>query len=179
MSHHIRPGANAEAFSTPALLNLVPCGRKWPSRFVNLDAWENGETLREAARERDGETNILDIDRWIDEIVRTNSYPEELRFHADYLSRVALTLSIMEAAIRFLKQLLWWLGATMCWIWKVNPFCGPFIVAVVICLLVTVSRHAPWSARCGSLEWSCSHLGDAPFKCRRTTILRIAQANNS
>jgi hypothetical protein len=64
-------------------------------------------------------------------------------FHADCLSRLALMLSIMEAAIRFLKRLLWWLWATMCWIWEANPFWGPFIVAVVACLLVTVVSPCP------------------------------------
>jgi hypothetical protein len=64
-------------------------------------------------------------------------------FHADCLSRVALMRSITEGAIRFLKRLLWWLWATVCWIWEANPFWGPFIVAVVICLLVTVVSPCP------------------------------------
>ena len=57
--------------------------------------------------------------------------------------QVVLMPLVAEAPIRFLKRLLWWLRATAWWVWEANPFWGPFIVAVVICLLVAVVSRCP------------------------------------
>ena len=50
---------------------------------------------------------------------------------------------IPETPIRLLKRLLWWLPATVQWVWEVNRYWMPFIMAVVICVLLRVVWPCP------------------------------------
>ncbi len=50
---------------------------------------------------------------------------------------------LLKSPIRFLNRLLWWMAATARWVWEVNRYWMPFLVAVVICVLVAVVWPCP------------------------------------